>query len=138
MVWYVVTVFLVLMASLGAGFVISAVARTESEAVQYAMIALLVSIFFSGFFISLDRLIEPVRVISYLIPATYGISALQDVAFLGSAPDPLVVGGAALLATVLLVAAWMLMRKRVVSVTKLPRRRRSRRRAVPQVAVDDA
>ena len=114
------TVFLVLMASLGAGFVISAVARTESEAVQYAMIALLVSIFFSGFFISLDRLIEPVRVISYLLPATYGIAALQDIAFLGQAPDPLVVGGAAALALVLLVSAWALMRKRVVAVTKVP------------------
>ena len=137
MVWYIAIIFLVLMASLGAGFVISAVARTESEAVQYAMIALLVSIFFSGFFISLDRLIEPVRVISYLLPATYGISALQDVAFLGSAPDPLVVGGAALLATILLVAAWMLMQKRVVAATKIPRRQRTRK-AVPQVAVDDA
>ena len=130
MVWYGATMFLVLMASLGAGFVISAVARTESEAVQYAMIALLVSIFFSGFFISLDRLIEPVRIISYLLPATYGIAALQEVAFLGQAPDPRLVGGVALLAFVLLLSAWALMRKRVVAVTKLPRRW-SRRRARP-------
>ena len=135
-IWYGLTVFLVLMASLGAGFVISAVARTESEAVQYAMIALLVSIFFSGFFISIDRLIEPVRVISFLLPATYGIAALQEIAFLGQAPDPWLVGGAALLALVLLLSAWALMRKRVVAMTKLPRRRGSRRQA-PQVAVDE-
>jgi ABC-2 type transport system permease protein len=134
-IWYALTVFLVLMASLGAGFVISAVARTESEAVQYAMIALLVSIFFSGFFISIDRLIEPVRVISFLLPATYGIAALQDIAFLGQAPDPWLIGGAALLAVVLLLSAWALMRKRVVAMTKVPRRRGSRRQ-VPEVAVD--
>ena len=135
-IWYAAIVFLVLMASLGAGFVISAVARTESEAVQYAMIALLVSIFFSGFFISIDRLIEPVRVISFLLPATYGIAALQEVAFLGQAPDPWLVGGAALLALVLLLSAWALMRKRVVAMTKVPKRRGSRRQ-VPQVAVDE-
>ena len=135
-IWYALTVFLVLMASLGAGFVISAVARTESEAVQYAMIALLVSIFFSGFFISIDRLIEPVRVLSFLLPATYGIAALQEVAFLGQAPDLWLVGGAALLALVLLLSAWALMRKRVVAMTKMPRSRRWRRQ-VPQVAVDE-
>jgi ABC-2 type transport system permease protein len=134
-IWYAAIVFLVLMASLGAGFVISAVARTESEAVQYAMIALLVSIFFSGFFISIDRLIEPVRVISFLLPATYGIAALQEVSFLGQAPDPWLVGGAGLLALILLLSAWALMRKRVVAMTKVPKRRGSRRQ-VPQVAVD--
>ena len=138
MAWYAGTIFLVLMASLGAGFVISAVARTESEAVQYAMIALLVSIFFSGFFISLDRLIGPVRAISFLLPATYGIAAMQDIAFLGEAPDPFLVGGAALLAFVLLLSAWSLMRRRVVAVTRVPKRRGRRASPqVPQVAVDE-
>ena len=137
MVWYAVTVFLVLMASLGAGFVISAVARTESEAVQYAMIALLVSIFFSGFFISLDRLIEPVRVISYLLPATYGIAALQDVAFLGQAPDPLAGGrrgapGAGPLGLGLGVDA-----EESRGGDQAPPRRRHVVAQVPQVAVDE-
>jgi len=136
-IWYAAIVFLVLMASLGAGFVISAVARTESEAVQYAMIALLVSIFFSGFFISIDRLIEPVRVLSFLLPATYGIAALQEVAFLGQAPDPWLVGGVGLLALVLLLSAWALMRKRVVAMSKVPKRRGSRRQ-IPQVVADEA
>ncbi|MGZ5385329.1 MAG: ABC transporter permease, partial [Acidimicrobiia bacterium] len=120
---------------LGAGFVISAVARTESEAVQYAMMALLVSIFFSGFFISLDRLIEPVRVLSYLLPATYGIAALKDVAFLGEAPDPRLIGGVGILATALLASAWVLMRRRVVALPRLPRRRSPR--PTRQVAVDE-
>jgi ABC-2 type transport system permease protein len=116
--WFALMIFLVLVASLGGGFVISAIARTESEAVQYAMIALMISIFFSGFFISIDRLIAGVRAVSFLQPATYGIAALQDIAFRGQAPEPLMVAGAAGLAVVFLVSAWLLMRGRVVPVSQ--------------------
>lgn len=116
--WFALIILLVLVASLGGGFVISAIARTESEAVQYAMIALMISIFFSGFFISIDRLIDAVRVVSFLQPATFGIAALQDIAFRGQAPEPLIVAGAAGLAVVFLVSAWMLMRSRVVPVRR--------------------
>jgi ABC-2 type transport system permease protein len=99
------------------------------------MIALLVSIFFSGFFISLDRLIEPVRVLSYLLPATYGIAALQDIAFLGEAPDPRLIAGVSVLAVALLGSAWMLMRRRVVALPRLPRRRSPQ--PTQQVAADE-
>jgi ABC-2 type transport system permease protein len=116
--WFAFMIFLVLVASLGGGFVISAIARTESEAIQYAMIALMISIFFSGFFISTDRLIEAVRVVSFLQPATYGIAALQDIAFRGQAPEPLIVAGATGVAVVFLVSAWLLMRERVVPAGK--------------------
>ncbi|HEU4749639.1 MAG TPA: ABC transporter permease, partial [Acidimicrobiia bacterium] len=113
--WFALICLLVLLAALGAGFVVSSVARTESEAVQYAMIMLLVAIFFSGFFISLDRLIPAVRVLSYLIPATYGTSGLQEVAFRGRAPSLETLGGAAVLATLFLVTAWALIKTRVVA-----------------------
>jgi ABC-2 type transport system permease protein len=113
--WFALICLLVLLAALGAGFVVSSVARTESEAVQYAMIMLLVAIFFSGFFISLDRLIPGVRVLSYLIPATYGISGLQEVAFRGRAPSLETLGGAAVLAVLFLVTAWALIKTRVVA-----------------------
>jgi ABC-2 type transport system permease protein len=113
--WFALICLLVLLAALGAGFVVSSVARTESEAVQYAMIMLLVAIFFSGFFISLDRLIPAVRVLSYLIPATYGISGLQEVAFRGRAPSLETLGGAAVLAVLFLVTAWALIKTRVVA-----------------------
>jgi ABC-2 type transport system permease protein len=79
------------------------------------MIMLLVAIFFSGFFISLDRLIPGVRVLSYLIPATYGISGLQEVAFRGRAPSLETLGGAAVLAVLFLVTAWALIKTRVVA-----------------------
>lgn len=53
------------------------VARTESEAVQCSMILLLVAMLFGGFILSIERLIWPVRAISYLIPATYGIEGCK-------------------------------------------------------------
>jgi ABC-2 type transport system permease protein len=118
--WYALIALLVLLAAEGAGFVVSAVARSESEAVQYAMILLLVAIFFSGFFISLDRLIPPVRVLSYLIPATFGIAGMQQVAFRGGIPSLEMVGGTAVLAGGFLMAAWFLINTRVVAGIESP------------------
>lgn len=113
--WFAAINLLVLLAAQGAGFVVSAVARTESEAVQYAMILLLVAIFFSGFFISLDRLLPAVKVISFLIPATYGIRGMHDVAFRGLAPAPEVLLGVGALAAILIGIAWALIRTRVMA-----------------------
>ncbi len=116
--WFAAINLLVLLAAQGAGFVVSAIARTESEAVQYAMILLLVAIFFSGFFISLDRLTPSIRVISYLIPATYGILGMQDAAFRGLQPSLEVLSGVGILAVVLLGTAWVLIRTRVVATSQ--------------------
>src|SRR5690606_20789192 len=95
--------------------IFSSFVKTESEAIQYAMLVLLISIFFSGFFIPIDRLLAPVQVVSYLLPATYGIAALQEVSFLGRAPDLVLVGGAAAYALVTLLAAWALMRRQGIT-----------------------
>ena len=51
----------VLFTSLGIGFAISIVSQTDSQAVQYSMIVLLASVFFSGFIMSLDMFWEPVK-----------------------------------------------------------------------------
>jgi len=50
------------------------------------MIVLLTSVFFSGFILGLETLWQPVRVISWALPATYGISLLRGLMLLG---DPL-------------------------------------------------
>lgn len=113
--WFAAVSALVIMASLGLGFVISALVRTESEAIQYAMLLLLISIFFSGFFIPIDRLLAPVQVVSWLLPVTYGIEALQQVAFEGRAPDTTLVVGVAAYALIALLAAWALMRRQGIS-----------------------
>jgi ABC-2 type transport system permease protein len=98
----------VLFASLGMGFLIGAVSRTENQAVQLAMLSLIASTFFGGFFIELDQLQPFAQVLSYVLPVTYGIRDLQDVMLRGVAPMrellymPLAVGFVCyLLATVL-------------------------------------
>ena len=105
---------LVILASLGLGFLISAISRTDSQAVQYSMTLLLVSIFFTGFILPLEQLIPAVRALSYLIPATYGVAALQDLLFRGLPADTLIVGGLTFYAMALAVASWWAVRRDVV------------------------
>ncbi len=109
---YVVLMALVLLASIGLGFVISAVADTDTQAVQYSMLTLLAAIFFSGFFLTLDRLHPAVRPVSKLVPVSYAIEGLQDVMFRGAALDAslLLLLSAYALATFL--AAWLLTQRR--------------------------
>ena len=85
--YFTLVIAAVLFTSLGIGFAISIVSQTDSQAVQYSMIILLASVFFSGFIMSLDMLWEPVRVISWLLPTTYGTLLLRDIALRGIAPN---------------------------------------------------
>jgi ABC-2 type transport system permease protein len=101
----------VLFASLGLGFVISLIADTESHAVQLSMIALLVSVFFSGFLLDLRYFFVPVRVLSYAIPATYGINMLQNVMLRGKELPPIYFGGLLAYGLVFFLIAWLLMRR---------------------------
>jgi ABC-2 type transport system permease protein len=80
---YVATLAALMFTSLGLGFLISILARSISQAVQYSMITLLASAFFSGFLLSLDMLRPTIRLVSWLIPASYGIQLLQDVMLRG-------------------------------------------------------
>jgi ABC-2 type transport system permease protein len=76
----------VLLASLALGMVLAIVSRTESQAVQYAMLVLLAGLFFSGFILPIDGLSYPVRVVSWLLPVTYGIRSMQDIMLRGVTP----------------------------------------------------
>ncbi len=84
---YALTIAALVFASLGIGFVISLISETDTQAVQYSMIVLLATVFFSGFFLRLEALWEPVRAISYALPATYAINLLQDIMLRGAAPN---------------------------------------------------
>jgi ABC-2 type transport system permease protein len=97
---FVLVIGLVLAGSLGIGFLISAIVRTETQAVQLAMILLLTAVFFSGFFLPLDNLWEPIRAVSYLLPVTYGIEGLQEVMLRGASPEPWLIAGPAVIALV--------------------------------------
>ncbi|HEY8293316.1 MAG TPA: ABC transporter permease [Thermomicrobiales bacterium] len=79
---------LLIAAALGLGLVISAVARSETQAVQYAMLVLLASVFFGNFFLPIDTLYPWARVISYCLPITYGVQAMQDIMLRGVAANP--------------------------------------------------
>src|SRR5665648_719569 len=109
-----------LFTSLGIGFVISIVSQTDSQAVQYSMIILLASVFFSGFILSLDMLWEPVKVISWLLPTTYGTLMLRDIALRGYEPNWAMLGGLIVFGVVMMFVSWRLMRRLItVSYTHL-------------------
>lgn len=86
---FVLIIALLIAASLGVGLIISAIARTETQAVQYAMILLLASVFFGNFFLPIDTLYPWARVVSYLLPITYGVQALQQVMLRGASVPPI-------------------------------------------------
>ena len=85
--WAVATLGLLLFSSLGLGFFIAGLAQSETQAVQLAMLVLLASIFFGGFFLPLDTLWEPVRAISYVLPVTFGSIDLREVMLRGATPE---------------------------------------------------
>ena len=62
-----VTLALLLFLVARARFFIAGLALAETQAVQLAMLVLLASIFFGGFFLPLDTLWGPIRAISYLL-----------------------------------------------------------------------
>ena len=100
-----------LFASLGYGFVLSLLSETESQAVQFAMIALLLSVFFSGFILDLRYFWPPIRIISYFLPATYAISLFQNVMLRGLPPSGLFLGGLLGIGIILFLAAWVMLRR---------------------------
>jgi ABC-2 type transport system permease protein len=102
-----------LLASLGLGFHISLSARSNDEAIQYAMILLLAAIFFSGFFLPLYRLATYVQPLSWALPATYGTILLQDVMLRGQFPSIVQLGALYLFGIVLFLLAWMRLQRQM-------------------------
>jgi ABC-2 type transport system permease protein len=94
-VWMAAMVGAVVLSSLALGMVLSMLSSNESQAVQFAMLSLLAGLFFGGFILGLEGLAYPVKVISWLLPVTYGIEAFQDVMLRGEAPNPAAVIGVA-------------------------------------------
>lgn len=113
---YVTVILALLFTSLSLGFALSVVSGTDTQAVQYSMIVLLASIFFSGFFIALHRLADSVQLVSWLLPATYGTFLLQDVMLRGLPVNPLVLIGLVFYGLVLFVFSWWRLRYKMASV----------------------
>ena len=109
--YYVLVLGLLLFTSLGIGFVISLLSSSDSQAVQLAMLVLLASVFFSGFFMALYLLWPPIRTVSWMLPVTYGIQLLQSVMLRGQAPSLLLLGGLLGIGLLMLLLAWYLLRR---------------------------
>jgi ABC-2 type transport system permease protein len=110
---FALVAFVLIFASLGLGFIISLISNTESQAVQLAMIALLLSVFFSGFMLDLRYFWAPVRIVSWLLPATYARELLQGIMLRGQDIFPLLIGGLVGIGVVLLILSWILLRRRM-------------------------
>lgn len=82
-----IAIVLTLFASIGVGFIISLASLSDAQAVQYTMILLLASLFFSGFFLSLGQMQGVAQVAAYLLPVTYGMQLIRDVMLRGDALD---------------------------------------------------
>jgi ABC-2 type transport system permease protein len=99
-------------ASLGLGFLISALARSQLQAVQVSMLLLIASGFFAGFLFPLAEMRGPAVLVSYLLPATYGIRSLQDVMIRGQAISGFdLLGLLAMAAVTLAIARYVMGRK---------------------------
>ena len=112
-VHYSLALIAVIFSSLGAGFAISLISETEIQAVQYSMLFLLMSVFFSGFFLDLRLMWEPMKVLAWSLPATYGIKMLHDVMLRGY-PLPLLVStGLAVIGVALFIVNYLLLRRKM-------------------------
>ena len=112
---YALAVVVLLFTSLGVGFFISLISETDTQAVQYSMLLLLASIFFSGFFLDLRLMREPITVLAWSLPATYGIRMLQDIMLRGSSIPMLIFMGISAIGIVLFLVDWILLRKKMES-----------------------
>lgn len=114
---YGVSIGALIFTSLGVGFIISLLARTDIQAVQYAMIMLLVSVFFSGFLISLESLRDPVLVLAWSLPATYGIALLRNIMLRGDIINPLLTVYLLLIGGGLFGIAWAMLRRMLRNIS---------------------
>jgi ABC-2 type transport system permease protein len=110
---FVGVLLLLTVASLGVGFVISAIAGTDSQAIQLAMITLLLAIFFSGFFIDLTSFSPLARGVSYGIPMTHGVAGLQYLMLRDLPPEPGVWVGMTLIAVITFVLVVVLTQRQL-------------------------
>jgi len=108
---YAVVILALLFAALGFGFVISLISETDSQAVQYTMLVLITSVFFSGFFLRIETLWQPLRVISWALPATYGNQMLRNIMLRGYAPDTVLLTGLAAIGIALFAFSLVLLQR---------------------------
>jgi ABC-2 type transport system permease protein len=81
---YLILLVVLAIASVGIGFLISATSQTDSQAIQLSMLVLLLSIFFTSFFLPITGFAWPAWIIALLIPMTHAITGFQNLVLAGS------------------------------------------------------
>ena len=66
------------------GLLVSTLARTQLEAVQFAFIIMLPSILLSGFVFPRSQMPLPIYLVTFAIPATYFIEILRGIVLRGA------------------------------------------------------
>jgi ABC-2 type transport system permease protein len=79
------------------------------------MMLLIASVFFTGFFMDLDRFSAPIKTIARFLPATYGIRLLQNIALRGELSPANWLSSLAVYAVVAFAVAWLLLRRAMKS-----------------------
>jgi ABC-2 type transport system permease protein len=74
---------LFLVTALGIGIFISSVAQTQIEAFIMTFALIMPSIFLSGFFFPLEAMPRPLQLLSYIIPARYGLIIVRSIILKG-------------------------------------------------------
>jgi ABC-2 type transport system permease protein len=80
-------ILLLALASIGIGLLISSISSSDSQAIQLTMIVLLLSVFFTGFFLPLEGFTSIAQPISTVLPMTHGLIGLQNLMLVGHSPS---------------------------------------------------
>ena len=75
---------LFMVCSLGLGLLVSTIAKTQLEAVQFAFVIMLPSVLLSGFVFPRSEMPLPIYLVTFAIPATYYIEILRGVVLRGA------------------------------------------------------
>ena len=114
--WWQLAVALtaLLFTSIAVGLTVAMLANSDSQAVQYAMLILLGTIFLSGFLLSLDRFLPFARPLSWVLPATHAIQLVRDVMLRGAPLDTVVLTALIAYGVVFaFISTWLARRKMV-------------------------
>jgi ABC-2 type transport system permease protein len=103
-------------ASVGIGMLISTVSRTDAQAIQLTMLVLLLSVFFTGFFLPMTGFASPARIIGLLIPMTHAMKGFRELSLSGTALDSGVWLGLALIALLSYGLVALIMRRQYRTV----------------------
>lgn len=86
-IWqFIAFTLLLISASLGIGFFFSCISNSDSTAIQLSMLMLLLSIFFSGFFLPIQNFEHFMLPLIDAIPLTHGIQGFQSILLKGETP----------------------------------------------------